>query len=190
MAHRFHPDRLDWLLGEERRAVLPPEAVLNLLEIGPSDTVADIGSGPGYFTVPIAERTAGTVYAVDVEPRMLEALRERWPGGMPERVRTVLSPAHALDLPGAAADRMLYSLVLHEVEALDQALVEAKRVVKPAGKVVVVEWRPDATREGGPPRSERLDAGVLALRMRQHGFAVRDPLNLNEVHYALVGVPQ
>ncbi|MCL6575093.1 methyltransferase domain-containing protein [Kyrpidia sp.] len=190
MGHRFHPDHMDRLLGEERRGVLPPDRIIDLLAPSPADTVADIGAGPGYFTLPLAKRTQGTVYAIDVEPRMLEALQSRWPGGMPARVRPLIGAADDLPLPDGSVDRLLYSLVLHEVDALDEALQEARRVLRLTGRMVVIEWHPEATEQEGPPKQERLNPDRLAQRMMRCGLKVESLLDVSAFHYALVAAPQ
>ncbi|RUM88282.1 MAG: methyltransferase, partial [Thermodesulfatator sp.] len=56
MAHRFDPRKKHKLESEERRRLLPPEAVLELLELTPGETLVDLGCGPGYFALPAAER--------------------------------------------------------------------------------------------------------------------------------------
>src|ERR1700674_34877 len=53
-----------------------PDEVLRALGVGPSQVVCDIGAGPGYFALRAAKKGA-QVFAVDVEPRILEALRKR-----------------------------------------------------------------------------------------------------------------
>ena len=62
-----------------RAAWQRPDEVVSALGLQPGDTVCDIGSGPGYFTLRLARAVGpgGRVYAVDVEPRMLEELRGR-----------------------------------------------------------------------------------------------------------------
>ena len=76
--HRFNPDNRHRLLSEQRYALLPPDRVLDALTLEPTMTVGDIGCGPGFFTLPLAERlTEGRVYAVDVEPVMLQMVQER-----------------------------------------------------------------------------------------------------------------
>ncbi|MCL6442672.1 MAG: class I SAM-dependent methyltransferase [Alicyclobacillus sp.] len=77
MGHRFNPAHVDRLLGDERRKLLPPERVLSELDIRMDSTMADIGCGPGYFTLPAAEATTANVYGVDVSPEMLGYLMSR-----------------------------------------------------------------------------------------------------------------
>jgi ubiquinone/menaquinone biosynthesis C-methylase UbiE len=74
---RFDPSKAQVLFSEERRTLLPVEAVVQHLELVPEDVVADLGAGSGYFTIPMAKQVKGPVYAVDIEPKMLALLKER-----------------------------------------------------------------------------------------------------------------
>ena len=75
---RTTQERIRRMLSPERLERLDPEAVLSLCEVDRHDTVADIGCGPGYFTLPLAKRlTHGKLYALDVDDDMLAACRQR-----------------------------------------------------------------------------------------------------------------
>ena len=66
------------LLSRERSESLDSFLVLSLSEINPHDTVADIGCGPGFFTVPLAKFLVnGKVYTLDIDDGMLSACREQ-----------------------------------------------------------------------------------------------------------------
>lgn len=75
LAHRLDdPDRLLWLL---------PAKVLDALAVRPGETIADVGAGTGYFSVPLAHAVgpSGKVYAVDAQPEMLVWLRQKLNAG-------------------------------------------------------------------------------------------------------------
>src|ERR1039458_9895939 len=70
-AHRLDdPERLLWL---------PPAAVLGALAVRPGETIADVGAGTGYFSLPLAKAVGpeGKVYAVDAQAEMLSLLRQK-----------------------------------------------------------------------------------------------------------------
>src|SRR5690242_12733660 len=79
MAKRFDPRKKDILLTSEREALLQPRALLPTLGLKTGDVVADIGCGPGFFTIPAAEIVgpAGKVYAADVQSDMIAAIMMR-----------------------------------------------------------------------------------------------------------------
>lgn len=70
--HRFPPGKMHLLDTPERRRLMPPQELINMVSVQAQDTVVDLGAGTGYFSIPAAHMTNETVYAVDVEPKMLE----------------------------------------------------------------------------------------------------------------------
>ncbi|GMA64268.1 class I SAM-dependent methyltransferase [Alicyclobacillus fastidiosus] len=139
MGHRFDPRHVEKLDSPERRKMLPPNETVKMLDVQRGHTVADIGCGPGYFTIPLA-RLAMNVYAVDVSPEMLHLLKEKAAHEGTRNISVVESPAEHLTLPDHTVDRVICSLVLHEVDDLKQTLSEFKRILRPGGKVLLIEW--------------------------------------------------
>lgn len=118
------------------------EAIASLL---PTDmVVADIGCGTGVFAgmlAPVASRVIG----IDREPTMLEAARNRL--GAPANVELMLGDAEHLPLEDASVDLAVLGLVLHHLERPDAALGEAARVLKPGGRVLIVDMQPHGREE-------------------------------------------
>ena len=114
-----------------------PAAMLALLD---SDlTVADLGCGTGAVTEQLAQAT-GQVIAIDREDAMLEATRARVAGHDNVDVRK----GELTDLPieGEVVDRALCLLVLHHVADIGRALGEMARILRPGGRLVVVDMVP------------------------------------------------
>src|SRR6478736_136407 len=75
----FPPENLGMLEAPDRAAWHKPDQIMDALSIADGSRVADIGAGSGWFTVHLAQRVGpkGEVYAQDVQPQMLEAIRRR-----------------------------------------------------------------------------------------------------------------
>ncbi|MNB74728.1 putative methyltransferase YcgJ [compost metagenome] len=131
---------LNRLETEERLKGLPPRQLLELSGLGLNGTVVDIGAGGGYFSFPAAAMTMGTVYAVDVSAFMLEVLSQRAAGRGLSNVQVLKGPAEKLPLDDGVADLAVASLLLHIMESPKEAIEEIRRVLKPGGKGLVVEW--------------------------------------------------
>jgi len=182
--HVFDPALVERLLGEERRKLLPVEHVLDAAGISSGQTVIDFGCGPGYLTLPAAERAGAgsTVYGVDVQAELLEVCRRRADDAGLRNVQTVLSVDGAVPLPDGTADRILISLVLHEIEDPIAFLLEARRLLAPKGSIAIIELVKREYPHGGPsgPRVSPEDVARFASNA---GLVTGVPSALNEHHY-------
>ncbi|MFI6981043.1 methyltransferase domain-containing protein [Embleya sp. NPDC050154] len=107
-----------------------------LLDAGPGSRVLDVGCGAGRAVDELARRGVEVV-GVDPDGRMIEVARSRWPERDFRR-----ADARRLPLPDACVDGYLADKVYHELHAPEQALVEARRVLTPGGRIVLVgqDW--------------------------------------------------
>jgi ubiquinone/menaquinone biosynthesis C-methylase UbiE len=179
----FDPANMDRLLGEQRRAKLPPEETLRAAGVATDQTVVDLGCGPGYFTLPAAEIVGpkGKVYGVDVQPEMIEACRTRAAEAGTQQIELVQSDGTRVPLPDGIADMVLISVVLHEAKDRAAFLREARRLLKPSGEVVVIEFK---KQDGppGPPKEIRLSEADVAAVAEAAGLGVREQRALNDLH--------
>lgn len=182
--HRFPAGEWERLLSAERHALLDPERFLDQLDVREGMTVADLGAGPGFFTLPLARRVgpAGTVYATDVSPEMLEVLASR---GLPAQVHTVLAEESRFDIPDRSVELALLAFVLHEVAHPEAFLAEVQRILRSAGRLVVLEWKPQEE-EKGPPLHERVSVERTTELLAAAGFDVIERGEANASHYYVV----
>ncbi|AHG02279.1 S-adenosylmethionine-dependent methyltransferase (plasmid) [Halostagnicola larsenii XH-48] len=166
--HTFDASRADKLERAGRRyRFLSAEELLWALSLSPDDTVADLGSGTGFFTDDVAPH-AGTVYAVDVQAEMHEYYREK---GVPETVDLVTSDVSDLPFDDGAIDVAFSTMTYHEF-ASEDALAEIRRVLASGGRLVVVDWSATGPGDDGPPVDERYSADEAADALRAAGFDI------------------
>jgi ubiquinone/menaquinone biosynthesis C-methylase UbiE len=187
MTRKFDPENWQRLVSPERYALLDPRAFLQRIGVARGSTVADLGAGPGFFTLPLAEEVGprGKVFAVDAAPQMLERLRER---GLPAQVEAVLGGEDGLPLPDCSVALALLAFVLHELEDPLGFLNEVRRVLQPGGRLVVLEWVPHEE-ELGPPLPERLPRDAAAAMLTEGGFRVAEEDDANRSNYFLIARP-
>ncbi|ASK61905.1 SAM-dependent methyltransferase [Virgibacillus phasianinus] len=178
---RFDPKKADKLFAEERRKLIPPEKVTEYLQVGQGDTVADLGAGNGYFTLPIAQRTSKTVYAVDVEPKMLELLKANAKNEQLTNIKYVVSDLENIGLEDNTVNRVFVAFVIHEVPDIDKVLGEMKRILKPGGQMVLVEWEAIET-ESGPPLHHRIPSEKMVDIINRNGLQA-EITHLNPANY-------
>ncbi|MCL6547716.1 MAG: class I SAM-dependent methyltransferase [Alicyclobacillus sp.] len=172
MGHRFDPRHAERLIHPDRQKMLPVSEVLKRLGVEPTHAIADVGCGPGYFTIPLARMTEETVYAVDVSPEMLDMLESRAAEAGVRRIERLQAPAEQIPLPDAAVDRVLCAFVLHETDDPGRTLEEFRRLLRPGGRLMILEWE-KRPMDMGPPVEERIDAGELEETVKSAGFRVQ-----------------
>jgi len=156
----------------DRPKSLPPAEVLSLVEITPGMKVADIGAGTGYFAIPIARAigNSGCVFAVDLQPEMLEMLRRKLDlPDAPGNISLQQGPASSLPLADASVDLVLYANIWHELDDHDAALRDAFRVLGPQGRIAILDWRKDKTPPPGPPQEHRISADSVSAFLESNG---------------------
>lgn len=171
-------------------AFLNPEAIVKLLPLKEEMTVADFGCGAGYFSLAIAKaiRPSGRVIALDIWKPSLEALefRSKLEGlfNIIETKWANLEQEKGSGLPNDSCDLVLISNILFEIEKKDIIIEEAKRILKPEGFLVLIEWHPDKL-----PNREALfpikREEALAL-VEKYGFKLERELSLGITHYGFL----
>lgn len=131
-----------WLERRGREAEEQPQKVISALQLQPTDTVADIGAGTGYFSFRIAPKVPqGKVYAVDIQPEMIEILNYFKDQKQITNVAPVLGTLENPNLPENSVDVALMVDAYHEFEYPAEMMRGIVRSLKPGGKVVLVEYR-------------------------------------------------
>ena len=155
-----------------RRLWLPPVDVLVAMNVHSGQTVADVGAGTGYFSLPLADAVGlqGKVYAVDAQNEMLALLRHKLDDAAILNVELIHAEASNTNLPRCSCDLFFAANVWHEFEDRSAVLKEAARVLKAGGQVAILDWRTDAPPEPGPPLDHRLDSSNAADALRSQGF--------------------
>ncbi len=171
MAHKFNPDRMAVLVSAERHQRQPPERLLAALGVPAGARLADIGCGPGFYSLPAARLVGpqGRVYALDVQEPMLARVRERAAAEAITNVEALQSQENRLPLGDGAADVALVANVLHECVDRLAFLREVRRALAGGGKLAVIEWRKEAM-PMGPPTAERMTEDEVRTAMVQAGF--------------------
>ncbi len=143
IAPTMHFSGAGWLTRPTRDQEEEPLKLLNSLKIQPGQTICDFGCGNGFHSLQLAKRVGptGAVHAIDIQPEMLEMLRERaGPRGL-ENIKPILASAEESGLAPAAFDMVLMVDVYHELASPSETLAAVHKSLKPDGRLVLVEFR-------------------------------------------------
>ncbi|WP_115864879.1 class I SAM-dependent methyltransferase [Halorussus litoreus] len=169
--HTFDPATADKLEDVSRYRYLSREELLAGLGFdtgsgsGNLGTVADLGSGTGFFTDDVAP-FADEIRAVDLQAEMHELYREK---GVPENVDLVTANVGDLPFDDGELDAAFSTMTFHEF-AGDGALAEVARVLGADGRLVVADWTANGDGESGPPVDERYDRDGAVDLLDDAGF--------------------
>lgn len=126
---------------------------MDILEITPGKTVADIGAGSGWFTVRAARRVTetGSVYAVDINPEATGYIDKRAQKEGLHNVKTVLSKSDDPQLPANQIDSVLLLKTYHEVDKPVVLLQNLRGSLRPGAKVGVIDRNGNGENHGVAP---------------------------------------
>ena len=153
--------------------------------------VADFGSGAGYFTILMAQKVgdSGVVTAVDILNSSLETLRAKAKMSGLSNIQTVRSNLEVLGSSGLQNDSQdvaLLANILFQNSNKQAIIQEAKRVTKPGGSLIVIDWR-KGTGGFGPPDGLRTDEEEMQrLLLASDGFKFSGPIDAGIFHYGMM----
>lgn len=131
-----------FLLGKERTM---RELTVDLAQLQPGESVLDVGCGTGSLAIAVKRRlgTAGTMQGIDAAPEMVARARQKAKAADVD-VEFRVAAVERLPYPDAQFDVVLSSLMLHHlpVDLRRPAFTEIRRVLKPGGRLLVVDYEP------------------------------------------------
>ncbi len=133
---------VNWLERSEREIEEDVFTLIKNMKIKTDDTIADIGAGSGYHAfkmAPLADK--GLVYAVDIQPEMLEAIELKKKSKRVSNVETVLGSEKSINLPKNSLDKILLVDAYHEFINPFEMIESIKNALKPTGLLFLIEYR-------------------------------------------------
>jgi ubiquinone/menaquinone biosynthesis C-methylase UbiE len=188
--HHRHDDPRAYIASLDdpaRDAYQKPDEVLKALALRPGETIADIGAGSGYFALRFARAVgpAGRVYAVDVSPDMVRHLNRRLRDEKVANVVTILSDPDDPLLPDASVDRVVVVDTWHHVEERARYLGLLRRILRPGGQVVHIDFVKKEL-PVGPPVAMKIAREDLVREMEAAGFRLAAEHTFLPYQYFLV----
>lgn len=184
--HHAYSD-VDFLNRIGRDADERPDSLVGLLEIPAGASVAEVGSGTGYFTWRLAQAVGptGKVFAVDIQQKMLDLTSETVKKHGVANVQFVLGGESDPHLPAAALDLVFIANAYHEFSQPEAIISAVNRALKPDGRLVIVEYS-EAHPFSPQDTAERMTVNQIRGEIEPLGFEIDRALDLQPVQHGLI----
>jgi arsenite methyltransferase len=154
-----------------------PQRVIAALNVRPGDQVADLGSGGGYFTFRLAEAVgpAGKVYAVDIDPDMVDLIAKRAKQETAANIDPILAKPDDPLLPKAEVDLIFTSNTYHHIDNRIAYFSNLRKYLRPGGRIAIIDfdrrsWLMGLFRHYTPSE-------FIKPEMEQAGYSLQEELN-------------
>jgi len=181
-----HRKRWTYHDEEERRKWQDPDRILRGIGLTAGNVFFDMGCGEGFFTVPAAKIVGptGRVYGIDTNDEAIARLREKSDKERLDNIVFKVQEGEESTFCDACGDFVFFGIVLHDFRDPLRVLRNSKRMLKPAGKLVNLDWKKERM-ENGPPFEKRLSEEKAAELIRSAGFRILSVKDAGSRHYLI-----
>lgn len=167
-----------------------PEKNVEQFHVDPGMVVADLGSGSGFYSLALSDAVgeSGKVYAIDVQKELLSRLKSEAQNQNKTNIEIVwgdLDEKNGTTLKDNSVDRVVVANTLFQLEDIDSFLEETKRILRPNGKVLLVDWT-DSFGGLGPTSDHVIKPDVARVMFEDVGFQFDKNIMAGEHHYGMV----
>ena len=161
---------------------------VDALGIKPGDRVLEIGAGPGYVSLALADRVGpkGIVYAVDRSAEALAYLERLQAERNIGQIQRITADATALEPISVQVNSALITMVLHHADDPAKILQNVARCVPLGAPIVIGEFHPEGPCSNGPPREHRLVPEEIKDWCEEAGLTVVSYRRQTPEHYMLL----
>jgi ubiquinone/menaquinone biosynthesis C-methylase UbiE len=179
--HRFHGDE------PGRKKWQNPEQILTDIGLKKGFTFVDVGCGDGFFALPASRIVGrnGTVYGVDLYPEPIDRLKEKARKEELENLHLKVAAAEETVFCSACADIVFFGNVLHDFREPEKVLGNARKMLKPAGRLVDLDWKKEPM-PLGPPVNIRFSENKAKNIIEKAGFRIIEVKEAGSYHYMIV----
>ncbi|MEE4242050.1 MAG: class I SAM-dependent methyltransferase [Desulfopila sp.] len=183
---KFDPKKLQKLNNPARLADIPPDYIWEKLDMDKPDVLVEIGAGTAFFSIAFLHKTqCSKIYACDMSDIMIDWMLEnvspQYPGIIP-----VKTAEYSVPLENAIADLLFMINLHHELENPALTLTEAARLLKPEGKICIIDWKNREMPEG-PPLEIRCVPEQVQEQLGSTGFQQLQIFDELPKHFLITG---
>ena len=164
---------------------LDPDKAIGEMGLKDDMVAAEFGSGPGGFAIPLAKKLEhGLVYALDIQQEPLSVLKSRSQIENITNIKIIRCDIEkGSTLAEESVDVVLLSNILFQVDDKTAMISEAVRVLKDKGKLVVIDWLPDAYQG---PTEGRVSAEEIKKLTKGSNLQLEKEFEAGTYHFGLI----
>ncbi|GBD94227.1 putative methyltransferase YcgJ [bacterium BMS3Abin05] len=171
------------LVSEEREQRQNREFFFKIADPGKYEIWADIGCGPGFFTLPLAQKVT-KVFAIDISNEMLGICKRRAEEQQLENIEYIKSEGVVISLEDNSVDDVLLVNVFHELQERSKVVKELNRILKLNGHAFIIDWKYEKM-DFGPPLEHRVTIQEVTRDLATNGFTFVQSWDIYEIDYVL-----
>jgi len=181
MSHRRHAN------DQERRKWQDPEAILAKILLKAGQTFVDIGCGGGFFALPAARLVGenGMVYGVDTDDISLNELGKLTSEEGLNNLNLTVGRAEDVIPCESCADIVFFGMALHDFAEPSKVLENAKKILKPAGRLINLDWKKESMKLG-PPLQIRFSEKQAVELIEEAAYKILSVEDIGQYHYIIV----
>ena len=179
----FSPQKWERLVNSVREERMSVKKFFDISNPSPDEVWGDIGCGPGYFTLPIAQKVK-KVFAADISQEMLDICKSRTEKFNLSNIEYIKTGKDFIPIDSDILDNVLLVNVYHEFPDRKNTNMELNRIVKNGGKLFVIDWRCQEM-DFGPPLEHRITEEKLIAELEISNFTFVNKFDIYEFNYVL-----
>jgi len=142
IAHVMGYQGINWLERSDREKEENTSQLLKNMNIQPGDTIADVGAGSGYHAFKMAKlATEGFIYAVDIQPEMLQAISVKQSEQQVNNIQTIQGSEKSINLDENSVSKILLVDVYHEFNFPKEMIESMHKFLTSDGKIYLIEYK-------------------------------------------------
>ncbi|MBU2575651.1 methyltransferase domain-containing protein [Patescibacteria group bacterium] len=177
-------------MEDKETQFLNPDEIIKQINLKPGDQVGDLGCGTGYMSFAgsrvVGEK--GRIFAVDVQKYVLEQVKKEAQMENLANIQTIWSDLEMLgatDITEHSLDMVFLVNILFQVQNKQVVFTEAKRLLKQAGKILVVDWKP-GNMSIGPNADKRVDLANIRQIAQASALSEEKEINAGKYHFGVL----
>jgi len=171
----------------ERQQWQDPEQILSSIGTESGMVFIDLGCGDGYFALPAARKVGplGKVYAGDIDSSAIERLRAKAEKEGLDNIFTDVKAAEETIVCEGCADIVFFGINLHDFENPAAVIRNARKMLRPSGILVDLDWK-DQPMPFGPPPGKRFSIEKARTMIVSAGFSIVSVQDSGPYHYLII----